>query len=540
MLTAIEVKVLTAAKSTVALVNIKTMVTRRLRRQLEACGLPSNHRAIHGRDMCQISMFDLDAFVDNPEAWGEGWYPPVEMAHVAEYIQKLAHVLRIGIAEDGEYIWQMMEPFHTLLPDFILILFGKLVAYLPQEIDQFLVPFLLKIRSGNASSDDIFLQKSVYINTQLIHPLIPASLIARGMIPNNTDIVKPNQQNRFCYVGTPVSNVGMSVFQFGRETGTDEIKCVFTDPGVSHPFTRLKSLPPEVYATGGVHGMAGALVAKTREDRRAATPHNVLATGAPKKTSSRRKQHSKGQLGVESASQGVESDAVDDDVLTLAEWEIRHKGFFFVSRNHRLYPSASFKAGSSREIVENYGREEFGRAMQNMEIRSSQLVHPLDSLDNCFSCDSIRTVAGGRFALVYFVSGPRDIEFKIVHSRPTFAHIAKCDDTCSTFAELKHSSNNIRIVTRPDSIIAMRGEFFYFDPATLVKVSLAPGEAKVNHECTAVEIFSVSFGGGQIFPMSAPFHETAYPSCLSLKADESQLAVLLPLQYRFASWLLGK
>ena len=514
---------LVAAKRSFQLVKLKAQVCRRVKTHLEKSGIPSKHLGSHGADRCLISMAALDAHIDDPEAWGDAWYPPIEMLNVREYVLQLKSILRLSTLEDGTYFWQLIEPFHALLPGFILILFGKLVAFAPQDVPDILEPFLLKIRSGNPLSQDIYLRKSVYINTQEIHPLLsnPHSIIARGMIPNTREVVKPPRQNRFYYVGTPLNNVGMSVFEFGTESGSEKEACIFADIGIAHPFTASKALPPAVYATQGVFGLAGALTVKLTEGRKPSAPYNAKRTSEPK--ASARKRQAKGgavkSSQLESESGGEEEhveDEVDEDVLSLAEWSIRNTGFVFISREHRFHHGASSGATSNREIVEKYGLLEFGKDIQNIEKDSCELMHPLDSLDTGFSCESFRCVQSGRFAIVYFVSGPKDLLFIIVHSRPTFAHMAKVDDTCSS-SEIKDTSNDIRIVTRTESFIAKRGEFVYFDPTTLVKVSVAPGSPKQKLRCPAVEIFSISFGGCS-FPRSGRFQEKAYPLCLAPSA----------------------
>ena len=202
--------------------------------------------------------------------------------------------------------------------------------------------------------------------------------------------------------------------------------------------------------------------------------------------------------------------------MSLAEWTIRNKGFVFISSDHKFYKVATTSAISNRQIVENYGVAEFGKGVQNIEKGSCELRHPLYPLDHGFSSESISCVSGGRFSIVYFVSGPRDLEFKILHSRPTFSHIGKVDDTCSQ-AEMKDASNDIRVVNRCESVIAKKGEFLYFDPTTMVKVSVACGSRQLSVDCQAVEIFSISFGS-QVFPRSGSFQHAAYPSCLAAKS----------------------
>ena len=305
-----EVKVFTAAKRPFDIVKMRAGVSRRVRRHLKISGLPSKYEGSHGADICQISMVALDAHIDNQDGWGDGWYPPTEMANVKEYILQLKNFLRIGPAEDGSYVWQMLQPFHVLLPGFILILFGKLVAFTPVEIPEFLETFLFKVRSGNPLSKDKHSQRNVYINTQEIHPLLAGShsIIARGMMPNTSEIIQQPRQNRFCYVGTPLNNVGMSVFEFGSEYGSENVQCVFANPGIAHPFTRSSAHPVEVYATAGSHGIAGALAAKVREGRKSTTVHNVKAASHGKAVL--RKRSAKGGGGKASSESvtGVEEE----------------------------------------------------------------------------------------------------------------------------------------------------------------------------------------------------------------------------------------
>jgi len=538
-------KVYGAAKRDFDFLKTKLSVTRRVKCHVEKLGMPWKLVREYGSEICQISVGKLNAHIDNHAGWGDGWYPPSDMEHVAEYVELLRSILRIerGMDSAGTFVWHMQEAFHALLPGFVLVVFGKLMACKEVDVTPQMKLHLVKVRSGNAKCAVDHQQCNVYIDTRERHPLLglPPFLNAKGMVPNTMEVVKQTRENRFCYLGTPSSNVGMAVFEFGSECGLRQMKCVFADIGVSHPFTRTTPNPPELYSSHEGVGGVGPLGVLTRE-RKAVEPHNVPPGGGGK-IPPRRRKSAKSRGGgslIDKPKESQGSEVVVDDsvsllftfsfltchamslspkesetdvektVMSLAEWTITNNGFLLIAKEHRWFKSSSAKAKTFAEVLHKFGETEFGVHVQNIEDESSELYHPLDSLDNCFSCEGIYSTRHGRVANVYFVSGEADLTFRVVCSNPTFAHMAKIQETCSV-SQVKDAAMAIRVVGGYETFTAKKGEFVYVHPKTLVKVSLASGSLKQFPSSVAVEIFSVSFGSVQS-PRTGSFEPNTYPT----------------------------